>query len=138
MTEYFTDKSLDIKEFKFWTLALNSNQSYLGRSICYLHTYKENITELTDEEFLELKAIIKKWQDALTKLWKPDFWNYSQLGNATPHIHFHFVPRYKEKRTFDGAEFVDERWGKNYNPSPARPVDKEFVDKIRLAIQGAL
>ncbi|MBI2054664.1 MAG: hypothetical protein HYT39_01020 [Candidatus Sungbacteria bacterium] len=138
MNQYFTNKSYDIKKFQHWTLTLHSNQSYLGRCICYLNTYKENIAELTDEEFLEVKKIIKEYQSALTKLWQPDFWNYSQLGNATPHIHFHFVPRYKGKRVFEGTEFIDERWGKNYNPSSSRPEDKKLNEKIRGTIQNVI
>ncbi len=136
--KFFTNHALDIKSFNYWTLAIHTNQSYLGRVICYLNTYKENISDLKQEEYLELLEIIKAYQNAITKLWNPDWWNYAQLGNTTPHLHFHFIPRYKDIRFFEGEKFIDELWGKNYAPAPERPEDKNLNEKIRLAILRAL
>jgi len=136
--EYFTDHSLDIHKFRFWTLALHSNQSYLGRAVCYLNTYKEQIIDLTPDEQGELFEIMKRYQTALSKLWQPDWWNYAQQGNVVSHLHLHFVPRYNTPRTFEGMTFTDERWGKNYAPAPALPENKELNEKVRLAILGAL
>ncbi len=136
--KYFTDHSADIKKFKYWTLMVHPNQSYLGRAICYLNAYKETLAELTREEYLELLEIIKQYQAALTGLWKPDGWNYAQLGNVIPHLHVHFIPRYKEERRWKGLAFADEHWGGHYAPASAREEDKKVIEKIRLAIQEAL
>lgn len=135
---YFTDHSADIKKFKYWTLMLHSNQSYLGRSICYLNSYKGGLAELTHDEYFELFQIIKQYQDALTKLWQPDWWNYVQLGNLTPHLHIHFIPRYKDKRIWEDSTFIDERWGDNYAPALTRQENKILNEKIRLAIKKTL
>jgi diadenosine tetraphosphate (Ap4A) HIT family hydrolase len=65
--------------------------------------------------------------------------NYAALSNVSPVIHMHIVPRYKEPRTFQGAQFIDTRWGKNY-----APYDNNFVIelpvllKIKEAIQKEL
>ncbi|MDE2079647.1 MAG: HIT domain-containing protein [Patescibacteria group bacterium] len=136
--QYFTDHSADIKKFKYWTLMLHSNQSYLGRSICYLNTYKETLAELAEDEYLELLEIIKQYQTALSKLWHPDGWNYAQLGNVVPHLHVHFIPRYKNTITWEGAVFTDERWGNHYAPATIRAEDKNINKKILRAIQGEL
>ena len=136
--KFFNDHSFDIKNFKYWTLALNYDQYYLGRAICYLNTYKEKLSDLNQEEYLELFEIIKIYQHALEKLWQPDWWNYAQLGNAVPHLHFHFIPRYKKKRVFENADFLDERWGKNYSSAPERLRDDSLNKKIRLAIQAII
>ncbi len=132
--EFFTNHALDIKRFKYWTLALHANQSYLGRAVCYLNIYKEKIIDLKPEEYLELLEVIRAYQYALTKLWIPDWWNYTQLGNVTSHLHFHFIPRYKKRRVFEGIEFIDKLWGKNYMPAPERSEDENLNEKIRLAI----
>ena len=133
--DYFSDHRFDIKKYEHWTLVLNYNQSYLGRAICYLNTYKENLTDLTPEELLEFQAIVKAYQSTLTQLWEPDWWNYAQLGNETPHLHFHLIPRYKTPRTFAGEAFVDEHFGKNYVPAPERLMNEEFNKKIVQAIR---
>ncbi len=136
--KYFTDDAADIKKFKYWTLMVHPNQSYLGRAICYLNTYKETLVELTQEEYLELLEVIKQYQAALTNLWKPDGWNYAQLGNVVPHLHFHFIPRYREERVWEKLTFTDERWGNHYAPAPTRKEDKKVTEKIRLAIRSEL
>lgn len=128
----------DIKRFRYWTLNLHYNQSYLGRTICYLNTYKEKLSELEKEECFELFDIIKIYQRSLTKLWKPDWWNYAQLGNITRHLHVHFIPRYKDKRIFEGAEFIDERWGDNYAPTPKREFNQAINEKIKVKIREAI
>lgn len=117
---------------------LHPNQSYLGRTICYLNSYKETLAELSQDEHLELLDIIKQYQTALTRIWQPDWWNYAQQGNVVPHLHIHFIPRYKDARVWNGVTFTDERWGGDYAPAPAQQEDKDMNEKIRLAIQKAL
>jgi diadenosine tetraphosphate (Ap4A) HIT family hydrolase len=70
------------------------------------------------EEFFHLGLKIKT---ALHDLFAPDKMNYAALSNVFPKLHVHFIPRYKTKRVFEGLEFVDTRWGKNY-----APYDKSF------------
>lgn len=114
---------------------LHPNQSYLGRAICYLNTYKEMLTELTEEEYIELLHVIRQYQAALTDLWHPDGWNYAQLGNVVPHLHVHFIPRYKSERMWEGAVFTDEHWGNHYAPAPNREENKNVNEKILFAIE---
>ena len=47
-----------IKEFKYWFLALNWQQGFLGRSLLLLKEHKTDEVELTDEEVLEKHEII--------------------------------------------------------------------------------
>jgi len=42
---------------------------------------------------------------------KPDRFNYLQMGNALPHLHFHAIPRYASPRIFINKEWVDETYG---------------------------
>ena len=119
-------------------MILHENQSYLGRAICYLNQYKEDMAELSREEYLELLKIIKRYQKVLTKLWQPDWWNYARQGNCEPRLHFHFVPRYQKARAFEEKKFTDRRWGKNYVPALKRKIDKKVNQKIKLAIKAEL
>ena len=83
-------------------------------------------------KFLELFDILTVYQKALDAIWKPEGWNYAQLGNVIPHLHFHFIPRYRGKRVFEDVTFIDKRWGKNYAPAPQRRENKELNNKINL------
>jgi diadenosine tetraphosphate (Ap4A) HIT family hydrolase len=133
-------EALKIKEFNHWILYLHECQSYLGR--VYLLACRSSDRDLMDihgeerEEFFHIGNTFKK---GLASLFSPDKLNYAALGNVFDALHVHVIPRYKTKRLFEGIEFVDARWGKNY-----APYDKEFVveprvlQKIKEAIRSQI
>jgi diadenosine tetraphosphate (Ap4A) HIT family hydrolase len=111
-----------VKPYRFWTLSVHGDQKYLGRSVVWLVREGEmqRFSAITDEEAAELRMVIKEYEAALTKLWKPDFMNYAWLANNYHehggHGHMHLIPRYKDDREFNGRIYRDTRWGKNYTP----------------------
>ncbi|MDP3882311.1 MAG: HIT family protein [Nanoarchaeota archaeon] len=108
---------LQIHEGDNWEVFLHENQYFLGR--VYLWAKRTDASDLMDmtqaeqQEFFDLGSRVK---EALTSLFQPDLFNYAALSNNSPHLHVHFIPRYKTSREFAGQEFKDERWGKNYAP----------------------
>ena len=109
----FQNQDVDfIKEFKYWFLALNWQQGFLGRSLLILKAHKVDEVELTDEEAAEKHAIYCMWRKAITKAFSPDKINQAQLGNEeflhNGHVHWHFVPRYRRPITFAGASFQSD------------------------------
>lgn len=115
----FDNKSLIIKEYKYWQLSLAESQTLLGWTHASLKRHICFFEELKNEELVELKTIIKEIKEALNKTFKPDWFNVMQLGNMTPHLHVQLIPRYKEKRYFAGREFIDKKYG--------RPIPDEWV-----------
>lgn len=131
---------LKIAEFKHWDLFLHENQSLLGR--VYLSAKRKNaidfiaMTSEEREEFFELGA---KINEALLILFHPDLMNYASLGNRFKHLHVHFVPRYKEERTFLGVSFTDAKWGMNYAPYDKKfVVSKDCLFKLRDILKNAI
>lgn len=92
-----------IKDYKYWTVYIHQNQSYLGR--CIIWCKRENaldLTEATLEESNELLVVLNDLKNALTKVFQPDWFNYAFLGNGMRHLHGHFIPRYaKTKRIYE-------------------------------------
>ena len=133
-------ETLKIKEYNYWGIYLYENQYYLGR--CVVWCKRENVIDffdMTQEEREEFFTITKNLRDTLRKLFHPDLMNYASLANVVRHLHLHVIPRYKDKRTFEGFEFNDERWGKNYtsyNEEFKLPEDLMF--KIRDTIKENL
>jgi len=130
---------LPLKEFRYWTLYLHANQSCLGRVAVFLRRHLEDLFEIKEEEWKELFEIVKKYKNVAGKLFKPDLFNYSSLGNTNRHAHFHIIPRYRGKRVFLAQEFTDKRWGLNYSsPEEFRLESKvwqEMGEKIKKELE---
>lgn len=124
-----------IKEYKYWTIYVFENQSYLGR--CVVWCKRENALDLadaTEEEQKELFVVLRDLREAAKKAFQPDWFNYSFLGNATRHLHMHFIPRYAKPRTFMGTEFEDKLYGHNFK------TNRDFItsESLLLAVRDKL
>ena len=133
-------KKLLIKKFEYWTIYLTENQYYLGRIYIALNRHgPEKTTELTKEEWNELKKISDKLTIVLASLYKYDLIRYmvSQMRDRY-HFHMHLIPRYENARNFYGEEFKDEMWAKPPFPTPKREFDKKTLLKIKDDIKNKL
>jgi diadenosine tetraphosphate (Ap4A) HIT family hydrolase len=133
------NENLLIKEFKHWTVLIHKNQCYLGRCMIKLNRHLVDLFDINQEEWDEVFEITKKLRDVLKGLFHPDLFNYASLGNVAAHLHIHVIPRYKDKREFEGIDFFDKRWGDNYSP-----YDRDFeipdnvFEKLRESIREKL
>lgn len=121
-----------IKDYKHWAIYVHQNQGYLGR--CVVWCKRENaldLTNATEEEQRELFIVLNSLKEAVTKIFQPDWFNYSFLGNETRHLHAHFIPRYAKPKIFMGITFEDKLYGHNYK------TDRSFVtsEKVWKAVQ---
>lgn len=124
-----------VKNYKFWSLQVHSNQGYLGRCVIMcLRSDAEDYADMTDDEHEELLFVIKEAKRAISKAFSPDWFNYSFLGNEVRRLHGHIVPRYGRPVTFKGFIFDDKLYGKHYS------TDHDFVipDKILFAIRDEI
>ncbi|MBI5470517.1 hypothetical protein HY968_04355 [Candidatus Kaiserbacteria bacterium] len=134
-----------LKEYEYWTLLLYEKPSpFLGKAVIWLAREGEmqRYSELTLDELKELQIVLKEYEAALERLWKPDHMNYMWLGNLFNehggHGHMHVVPRYKNPREFDGVEFVDSRYGKFHKPYDEPIFARAQMEKVRDAIRQEL
>ena len=131
---------LVVKEYKYWTLKVHENQSYLGRCVIALNREGnlDPFLECAQEEQNELRSIVVELSEALKKLFHYDMMNYSNLRNVWHHCHWHIIPRYETSRTFEGMVFEDNQWGGNCYPTPKWKLDMEMLRKIRDALKQEL
>lgn len=129
-----------LKEYKHWLLNVHYRQHTIGAYIILARREGvQRISELHDTELIELKQVMREIESTLEsiEIFKPDRFNYEQLGNELHHLHFHGIPRYSTTRIFDGEEWIDENWGK----PPKWPIEDrsdEFVEKIAEVIRPHL
>ena len=130
---------LTIKDYKYWTLQVACNQSYLGR--CIIWCKRDDAIDLSDmspEESSELVEILKNLKEAEGKSFGASWFNYSFLGNGTRHLHCHFVPRYQNPVEFSGTIFKDELWGNNFKTDPNFETTDELREAVRLELKKYL
>ncbi len=67
--------------------------------IIWNHHVKE-MSDLTVEQRNTLMAAVFRLETALRTVLKPDKINLASLGNMTPHVHWHVIPRFRNDETF--------------------------------------
>lgn len=103
-----------LREYKHWVLEVSYRQHTFS---CYIVFCKregvEKISELSMDEFIELKQVFKEIENALLKnsSFRPDRFNYWQMGNGLHQLHFHGIPRYSSERKFAGKIWRDNSFG---------------------------
>ena len=87
---------------------------------CLILSDKHSLSDLTTDEWSELGKLEKELERVSTKVLGATMYNLACLmnnayrDNKTPFVHFHFVPRYKEKINIVGKDYVDKHFGYNF------------------------
>ena len=110
---------MELHKGKYWNVIYGSwCQEFPG--YCIITSEKERLSELTPEEWMELGLIEKELERVCNKVLKPTMYNFACLmnnayrDNETPHVHYHFVPRYKDKTTILNKTYKDKHFGYNF------------------------
>jgi diadenosine tetraphosphate (Ap4A) HIT family hydrolase len=87
----------------FLRVVLVDDADYAGfcRVICNAH-----IKEMTDLAIAQRSALMMtvcKVEQAIRDIMRPDKINLASLGNMTPHLHWHVIPRYQNDKHFPQA-----------------------------------
>lgn len=121
---------LEIASLSISTLYLFRDQRFRGYSLLIFNRrHATAMEELTDEEYRAYMHDLRLAAMAIRSALKPDHMNYECLGNTSPHLHWHIVPRFKN----------DPRWGqpiwegwqrKEFNVHRVVLTDSEYVGII--------
>jgi diadenosine tetraphosphate (Ap4A) HIT family hydrolase len=87
------------------------------------------MTDLPAADRDHLMAVVFEVEAVLRDMLSPDKINLASLGNVTPHLHWHVVPRWRDDPHFPGSI-----WGERLRKPPVRPLpDLEATLRDRLA-----
>ena len=93
-------------------------QEFVGD--CIISCSKESLSELTDDDWKELGKLEKELERVSKKLFGATMFNFACLMNnaykdkETPHVHFHFIPRYKNELKLFNKVYKDKHFGYNF------------------------
>ena len=128
-----------VKGYKHWEIYVHENQGYLGR--CVVWCKRDNAFDLADatlEEQSELFLVLRDLREATKKVFQPDWFNYSFLGNETRHLHGHFIPRYAKQKTFMNVVFEDKLYGHNYKTDHSFKTSTELLVEVKDKLKSVL
>jgi len=135
-------ETVPLFETNKWTISLSPDQGYLGRCYVTLKEHKANMSELTNEEWLEFANIVKKLESGIRGAFGATIFNWGCLMNnafqvspSFPHVHWHLRPRYQKTVNFEGVEFVDPLFGYHYDREQSNKVSENILNSIRHKIQ---
>ena len=132
-------------ETSYWTVFLNPDQYYLGRSLVVVKRNVGDLAKLSDGEWLDFAKLVKKYESALRKAFGATMFNWSCLMNNAfrnnppdPHVHWHVRPRYSKPTVLEKMAFEDKEFGNHYARRTNREVPEEVFKKIVKIIQDNL
>ena len=104
-------------------LYLFKEQSHPGRVIVAHKRHLGDMTLLSDKERNAFFADIAHVSRALQAAFHPDKVNYGAYGDTGHHLHFHLVPKYKDKYEWGGVFAM--------NPGVKTLSDAEYAELIQ-------
>ncbi|MDI6724959.1 MAG: HIT family protein [Methanobacterium sp.] len=130
-----------IYETPYWIVFLAPNQSNIGTCVVALKRHYGSLSGLKDEEWIDFGKTVKQLETSLKKVFKPTLFNWGALMNADymkenpdPHIHWHFIPRYRHEVEFEGIIFEDRYFG-SMHPRPVLEIPyivrKRIIETIK-------
>ena len=88
--------------------------------VCIISGHKEKISDMESDEWQELGILEKELERVCNKLFKPTMYNFACLmnnaykDNEKPHVHFWFVPRYRNPLKIFNKIYIDKHFGYNF------------------------
>lgn len=98
------------------------------------NTHVKEMTDLSAQEQLQMMRTVFSVEAALRETSKPDKINLASLGNMTPHLHWHVIPRFSDDR-----HFPQPIWAAATRPATNQNFDPDKFDRqMKLALQRSI
>jgi diadenosine tetraphosphate (Ap4A) HIT family hydrolase len=120
----------------FCRVVLLDDKVYPAYCRVELIAHIKEMTDLAPADRARMMKVVFAVETAMREIIQPDKINLASLGNKTPHIHWHIIPRFT-----DDKHFPNSHWGealRNNVPKPMNQAQKtKLADKIKAQITCA-
>ena len=121
----------------FCRVVLLNDSDYPAYCRVELLEHTKEMTDLTPPERERMMKTVFAVELAIREVFSPDKINLASLGNKTPHIHWHVIPRFENDK-----HFPNSHWGEALRAENPVQLNKQaktaLADKISEHIQCAL
>lgn len=96
--------------------------NYPGFCRVIWNEHVKEMTDLTPQLRNEFMSTVFTVESAVREIMQPDKINLASLGNVTPHLHWHVIPRF-----IDDKHYPNPIWGKPFRETSNRTaIDTQF------------
>lgn len=130
-----------IRSFKHWAVYLNAEHpNYLGS--VFVRLLRDGVNDFMDVAFEEREEFFQighRLETALWRLFHPDCFDWGASPSETSRCSVHLIPRYRDKRLYEGIVFCDYRWGKSFAPFDIKfAAPNETLESLRGLIESEI
>ena len=98
-----------------------------------LNRHVREMTDLPEAERAAVMAVVFAVEDHVRRTLGPDKMNLASLGNMTPHLHWHVIPRWRDDRHFPGPV-----WSPARHDAPVPEARAAACARMAATLAGAL
>jgi diadenosine tetraphosphate (Ap4A) HIT family hydrolase len=111
-----------------------ADEPFAGFCRVIWNAHVREMTDLGDVDRDHLLHVVYAVESALRASLRPAKMNLAALGNVTPHLHWHVIPRF-----VDDSHFPQPVWGTKQRAAPSRELPADFAATISadIAVQFA-
>lgn len=109
-------------------IVLVDDANYVGFCRVILNQHVKEMTDLTESERMKIMQITFVVEQVLRDVLKPSKINLASLGNKTPHIHWHVIPRFETD-----THFPETIWS-----TGVRQGEKPNIQDLTVTLQSKL
>jgi diadenosine tetraphosphate (Ap4A) HIT family hydrolase len=111
---------------------LVDDANYVGFCRVILNQHVKEMTDLSETEQMRIMQVTFTVEQVLRDLLKPTKINLASLGNKTPHIHWHVIPRFE-----NDVHFPEAIWSAKVRQTN-KPNIEGLSDKLKLKLAEVL
>lgn len=113
-------------------IVLVDDSNYVGFCRVILNKHVKEMTDLSETERFNIMQITFAVEQVLRDVLQPTKINLASLGNKTPHIHWHVIPRFE-----NDVHFPETIWSTEVREAEKRRVANLF-DTLKLKLAKVL
>lgn len=110
-----------------------ADADYPGFCRVIANRHVREMTDLSPEDRRALLDVVMAVEDAVRETMQPDKMNLASLGNMTPHLHWHVIPRWSGDRHFPGPV-----WAAPQREAPVPAARRAAAERLAAAIAARL
>ena len=121
----------------FCRIVLLNDADYPAYCRVELLAHVKEMTDLAPAQRARMMKVVFAVETALREIFNPDKINLASLGNKTPHVHWHVIPRFEKDK-----HFPNSHWGETMRDGQVTLLDgkhkKLLAEKITTLVVCAL